>query len=272
MSLPASNDAPVVGVRDGVVTISDRDGVSAATLAPLQHASEQGVARTASDTAAWSPHVKICGLTNAADAELALELGAWALGMVFYDASPRRCSLEAARDIATLARRKAEVWGVFVNAPLDRVVASAQELELTTVQLHGDEGPVYCSAVASRTGARVCKAAQVASIGDVRDVERFHVDFHLLDTRVRENARAGLRGGTGESFDWSLLAARRSRVPLVLSGGLQPGNVSAAIRAAAPFAVDVASGTEAAPGHKDPERMRAFFEAARSASRSGSRA
>jgi phosphoribosylanthranilate isomerase len=219
-----------------------------------------------------TPNVKVCGITRLQDAELAVELGAWAVGMIFYEGSPRACSAEEALRIATALRRRVEVCGVFVNAPLDEVVQASDELGLSMLQLHGDEGPAYCAEAGHRTGAKVVKAVQVESIGEVRDVERFHTDFHLLDARATARGRQALRGGTGESFDWSLLAARRSAVPLILSGGLGPANAAEAIEAASkqghravPFALDTASGTEAAPGRKDPERMRAFFAAVRGA-------
>jgi phosphoribosylanthranilate isomerase len=212
--------------------------------------------------------IKVCGITRLQDAELAVELGAWAIGMIFYEPSPRRCSPAEALRIATALRRKVEVCGVFVNAPLDEVAQASDELGLTLLQLHGDEGPSYCGEVGHRTGAKVIKAVQVESIGEVRDVERFHTDFHLLDTRSTAPGKQELRGGTGEAFDWGLLAARRSGVPLILSGGLGPENAAEAIRVACgyghracPFAVDTASGTESAPGRKDPERLRAFFAA-----------
>lgn len=212
------------------------------------------------------PKVKICGLTSLPDAELASELGAWALGMIFHEQSPRSCSPEEAVRIASALRRRAEPCGVFVNAPLDRVVSLSDEIGLTLLQFSGDEGPSFCAEAARRTGARVIKAAQVSGPGDVRDLERFHVDFHLLDARAKDPRRRALRGGTGETFDWELVRARRSRVPLILSGGLDAHNVGAAIATVHPHAVDTASGTEAAPGRKDPERLRAFFDAvARSA-------
>jgi phosphoribosylanthranilate isomerase len=212
--------------------------------------------------AAPAAKVKVCGITNLEDAELSVSLGAWAVGMIFYAGSPRGCSLEHAQRIAAALRRKTELCGVFVNAPLEQVVQIGQEVGLSMLQLHGEEGPSYCAEVARRTGARVIKAAQVSGPGDVRALERFHVDFHLLDARPRGNAKAHLRGGTGETFDWDLLAARSSKVPLILSGGLNPGNVAEAIAATHPYAVDTASGTEVAPGHKDPHKLRAFFEAA----------
>jgi phosphoribosylanthranilate isomerase len=207
--------------------------------------------------------VKICGLTNLADAELAASMGAWALGMIFYDASPRACSLQAAQEICAALRRRVELCGVFVNAPLEEIVAINEELPLSLIQLHGDEGPSFCGEVARRTGARVIKAAQVSVPGDVRDLERFHTDFHLLDARSRAVARQGMRGGTGETFDWALVGERRSKVPLILSGGLTAENAAEAIATVKPYALDTASGTESAPGHKDPERMRAFFDAVR---------
>jgi phosphoribosylanthranilate isomerase len=208
-----------------------------------------------------SPRVKICGVTSLADAELAVGLGAWAIGMIFYDDSPRRCSVEEAQRITAALHRKVELCGVFVNDPLERVVQRSEDLGLTMVQLHGDEGPAFCGEVPRRTGARVIKAAQVAGPGDVRDLERYHVDFHLLDARAQAFEKQALRGGTGETFDWTLLSERHSKVPLILSGGLSAENVAEAITQARPFAVDSASGTESAPGKKDEEKLRAFFDA-----------
>jgi phosphoribosylanthranilate isomerase len=199
---------------------------------------------------------KICGITSLEDAELALEVGAWAVGLILWPGSARRCDPAVALRISRALRRRAEVAGVFVNAPLADVTELADALGLTIVQLHGDEGPAFCGEVARRTGAKVMKAARVRSGADIAALEAFHTDLHLLDAH-----RPGLRGGTGETFDWELVAARRSTVPLVLSGGLTPENVGAAIAATHPFAVDTASGTEASPGVKDPEKVRAFVRA-----------
>jgi phosphoribosylanthranilate isomerase len=207
--------------------------------------------------------VKICGLTNLADAEAAAGLGAWALGMIFHDASPRACSPAEAARISTALRRRAEICGVFVNAPLDTLAAAADEIGLSMLQLHGDEGPAFCAEAARRTGAKVIRAKQVSGPGDIRDIERYHVDYHLLDARSRRSP--DLRGGTGETFDWELIAARRSKVPLILSGGIDAENAAAAIAACRPFALDSASGTESAPGHKDAGRMAALFAAVHAA-------
>jgi phosphoribosylanthranilate isomerase len=207
-----------------------------------------------------TPRVKICGITRLEDAEEAVSLGAWAIGMVFYESSPRRCSLVEAQRITAALRRKVELCGVFVNATLEHVVGVSEQLGLTLLQLHGDEGPAFCGEAARRTGTRVIKAAQIAGMGDVRDIERFHVDYHLLDARSSDPDRHELRGGTGETFDWNLLKTRNSSIPMILSGGLDPENVVEAVAATHPYAVDTASGTEAAPGQKDHDKLRRFFE------------
>ncbi len=210
-----------------------------------------------------TPRIKVCGITNLPDAELASQLGAWALGMIFYERSPRRCAMAEAQAIAAAMRRRLELCGVFVNASLEEIAATSEELGLTMLQLHGDEGPAFCQEAARRTGAKIVKAVQVAGSGDLRDVERFHVDYHLLDARPESPRKQGLRGGTGETFDWGLLAARRAKAPLILSGGLNPENVARAVAVTRPFAVDTASGTESAPGRKDAERLKSFFAEAR---------
>lgn len=204
--------------------------------------------------------IKICGLTSLADAQLAADAGAWALGVILWPGSPRACEPEQAELIARTLRRRAEVCGVYLNAPLDELTAQVDALGLTMVQLHGEEGPAYCDEVRRRTGAKVVKAARVGGAGDLQALEPFHTDFHLLDTRHET-----LRGGTGETWDWGLIARRRSTVPLILSGGLTPDNVAEAIRATRPFAVDTASGTESAPGRKDPRLVEEFARAVREA-------
>jgi phosphoribosylanthranilate isomerase len=204
-----------------------------------------------------STRVKICGVTRLDDAQLAVELGAWAVGMVFYSASQRCATLEEAEMIGAALRRRVELAGVFVNATLDEIADVSERVGLTLVQLHGDEGPAFCAEVARRTGARTIKAASVRGLFTVRSLERFHTDFHLVDGYA-----PGLRGGTGERFDYSLLSKRRSKLPLIVGGGLDADRVGAAIATTHPFAVDVESGVEASPGIKDPQRMRAFFDAA----------
>lgn len=204
--------------------------------------------------------VKICGLTSLDDARHATELGAWALGLILWPGSERACAPSAAEEIGAILHRRANVTGVFVNATLDEVALAADRYALDILQLHGDEGPAYCREAARRTGCRVMKAVGVRGAATLRELEPFHTDLHLLDAHV-----PGRRGGTGESFDWDLVGSHSRSVPVVLSGGLTPDNVPDAIAAVEPFAVDTASGTEAAPGRKDPARVEAFFRAVEAA-------
>jgi phosphoribosylanthranilate isomerase len=204
--------------------------------------------------------VKVCGITRAEDAELAASLGAWAIGFILWPGSKRAADPAVAAGIARAVRRRVEAVGVFVNQPLDDIARLADAIGLTHVQLHGDEGPAFCTAVAQRTGARVIKAIRVASAADLRDAERYHTDFHLFDATA-----PGLRGGTGTTWDWGLAARRRSAVPLILSGGLNPGNVAEGVAAVRPWAVDVASGVESEPGVKDAEKVEAFLRAVQGA-------
>jgi phosphoribosylanthranilate isomerase len=202
-------------------------------------------------------HVKICGITRPDDAELAVSLGAWAIGLIFHEPSPRSVDLQTAAAIGAEFKRQVEVAGVFVNRELGEVAEIADACSLTVLQLHGDEGPVYCDEIRRRTGLKIMKAARVLDAASLQALNAFrHVDFHLVDAHHPD-----LYGGTGEVFDWELLRAHRSKVPVVLSGGLTPDNVGDAIRAVHPFAVDTASGTEASPGIKDPAKVVAFFRA-----------
>jgi len=203
-------------------------------------------------------HVKVCGITRVEDAELAASLDAWAIGFILWPGSKRFCDPAVATGIARAVRRRVELVGVFVNPALDEVVRAVDTIGLSHVQLHGDEGPSFCSAVAQRTGARVIKAVRIASGADIQAVERFHTDLHLLDSAV-----TGSYGGSGRTWDWRLAAHRHSSVPAILAGGLDPENVAAGIAAVRPWGVDVSSGVEASPGVKDPARVEAFVAAAR---------
>jgi phosphoribosylanthranilate isomerase len=200
--------------------------------------------------------IKICGITTENDAEAAIQAGAWALGLNLWKGSARYCRPALAAEIAAAYRRRVQVAGVFVNATLDHVVRSAEEIGLTMLQFHGDEGPSYCAEAARRTGCKTVKAARVRSGEDIQALAPFRTDFHLLDSYVK-----GTPGGTGETFAWELVRGRRSPVPLILAGGLTPDNVAAAIAAVRPFAVDVAGGVESAPGVKDHARLVAFCDA-----------
>jgi phosphoribosylanthranilate isomerase len=206
-------------------------------------------------------NVKVCGVTRPDDARRAVELGAWAMGLIFHEPSPRACEPAVAEEIAAELRREVALTGVFVNHPLDQVADLADRLSLSILQLHGDEGPAYCEEAARRTGARVMKAVRVRDASTLRALSAWRVDLHLLDAHV-----PGQRGGTGETFNWELAGAHPGGTPVVLSGGLTPDNVGAGIAAVRPFAVDTATGTEAAPGRKDPAKLAAFFRAVAAAS------
>jgi phosphoribosylanthranilate isomerase len=203
-----------------------------------------------------APKIKFCGITNPRDAADAVAAGAWAIGVIFWPHSPRRCELDVAAGIGASYRRQVEIVGVFVSPTLEEVTRIADTVGLTAIQLHGDEGPAFCSEVARRTGCKVIKAARVRSRADIQALAPFHTDYHLLDSHV-----LGTPGGTGETFAWDLARAHDRRLPLILSGGLNAGNVADAIEAVRPFAVDVASGVEASPGHKDPDQLKAFAAA-----------
>ena len=207
---------------------------------------------------AMATRIKHCGITRLTDAHLAAEAGAWALGMIFWSGSPRRCQLDEAQLIGSALRRTVHLTGVFVNARMDEIDLAVQAAGLDFVQLHGDEGPVFCAEVARRTGAKIIKAVRVRSRATLQAAAAFHPDFLLLDAHVE-----GVRGGTGQTIDWALVRQAELGVPLILSGGLDPANVAEAIAVTEPFAVDVASGTEASPGVKDPAKLQAFYEAVR---------
>jgi phosphoribosylanthranilate isomerase len=171
--------------------------------------------------------------------------------MIFVPGTPRKIKQDEAARIATAMRRRVELAGVFQNAQLDHVVRTVQGLELTLVQLHGDEGPAFCSEVARRTGARVIKAARIGHQSDVAALGAYRTDFHLMDGP-----------GSGQPFEWSLARKRPgARPPLIVAGGLTPDNVGDAIDATRLFAVDVSSGVEASPGVKDPILVSAFAQA-----------
>jgi phosphoribosylanthranilate isomerase len=201
--------------------------------------------------------VKYCGITRLEDAEQAVRLGAWAIGLQHWAESPRRVDPATATAISAAVRRQIVVVGVFVNATLDELDRAAEDELLAMLQLHGDEGPDFCREAARRTGCKVIKAIRVRSTADIQAAETFRTDYHLFDAH-----RWGRPGGTGESFDWELLSRRRSDVPMIVAGGLRPDNVADAIAATSPDAVDVASGIESSPGVKDHDLMAAFAHAA----------
>ena len=154
-------------------------------------------------------------------------------------------------------KRRLEVVGVFVNASLDEIAVAAEREQLTMIQLHGDEGQSFIRETTRRTGCRTIKAHRVRSQAEVRGACAYQADLDLFDAY-----RPRTPGGTGESFDWELIADRPGAAAAILAGGLDPGNVADAIAAGRPDAVDVASGVELEPGIKDDDRIRHFIEEA----------
>ncbi len=203
--------------------------------------------------------VKICGITSPEDARLATEAGADAVGLVFWPGSPRRVDVETARRIGEALPPSVVRVGVFVDAPREELVRAAEEARLDLLQLHGREPPEALADLPRR----VLKAVRVGADFVPQDalVYEGRAAGLLLDTH-----RTGTPGGTGKTFDWSLVREVRKRAAfVVLAGGLRPDNVREALREVRPDGVDVSSGVETAPGRKDAEKVRSFVEAVRSA-------
>jgi len=199
--------------------------------------------------------VKICGITRLQDLQDACEAGADALGFVFYEKSPRRVSVEAAAELVRALPPFVQSVGLFVNADPAFIKGVLDAVQLDLLQFHGDETPAGCA----RFGRPYIKAIRVTANTDLL---KCAADFEtarglLLDAYVPD-----VPGGTGESFDWKLIP-RDLPIPIVLSGGLTPFNVAAAIQQVRPWAVDVSSGVEAAKGIKDPHHVAQFIAKAK---------
>ncbi|MGE3297032.1 MAG: phosphoribosylanthranilate isomerase [Porticoccaceae bacterium] len=203
--------------------------------------------------------VKICGITRETDAQAAADAGADAIGLVFHPASPRCVSLAMAASIVRSVGPFVTTVGLFVDAAPDRVREVLARTGIHLLQLHGSETPDYCA----QFGVPFIKALRMAPGLDPATAAACYpaaagLLFDAWDPVVA--------GGTGTGFDWSRLPVLREQ-PLILAGGLAPANVAAAVRQVRPYAVDVSSGVEAAPGIKDPRLLRDFIEAAKAASR-----
>jgi phosphoribosylanthranilate isomerase len=200
--------------------------------------------------------VKVCGIRRLEDARLAVELGASALGFVFWPRSPRAVTVVEARAITRLLPPFVATVGVFVNQPQTEVLATAAGAGMTVVQLHGDEDASTYAACPYR----VVKALGVGSGFTMAAVDGVPAEMTVL-LDAHDPAR---RGGTGERIEWTVAAAAARRRPIILSGGLTAENVQDAVRTVQPHAVDVSSGVELAPGQKDHKKLRAFFGALQS--------
>ncbi len=207
------------------------------------------------DSGQMAVKVKICGLTNQADAALAAESGADLLGFVFYEPSPRCVSVRNAANIIRQLPPLTVKVGVFVNATEDLVMRAIGECGLNLLQFHGEEPPEYCL----QFGLMSIKALRLRDRASLAVLKGYSTDAWLLDAYSPNQP-----GGTGEKCDWNLaLEAQNLGRPIFLAGGLTPENVAEAVRQVRPYGVDVSSGVESAPGRKDPTKVRAFIQAAK---------
>lgn len=204
------------------------------------------------------PRIKICGVTRPEDARVAEAAGADAIGLIFAPRSRRRVDLARAAAVSAALGPFIARVGVFVDAPLDEVRRTVDALRLHAVQLHGRETPAYAEALRGRV--TVIKAWSFTPDLRPADLRAFPADAVLLD---------GLRPGSGEAFNWAQAAPLRGFPGLILAGGLSAETVASGVRALAPYAVDVASGVESAPGVKDAAAVRRFVEAVRGRDASG---
>ncbi len=205
--------------------------------------------------------VKICGITNLADAQHAADCGADAIGFNFYPGSKRYISPALAAAIVERVTMHVEKVGVFVNASVEEIVEIEEAVQFDTVQLHGDETPEFIEALRSESDATIIKAIRIGPDFDPNEVLKYKADAILLDAFSKDE-----RGGTGETFDWAIASHLVELVDQVyLAGGLTPKNVAEAIRVVDPYAVDVASGVEASPGMKNRNKLAAFIKAAKEA-------
>lgn len=195
--------------------------------------------------------IKICGITNKIDAVAAAGLGVDMLGFVFYAKSKRSVDPKLARDIAGELPDSVMKVGVFVDEDKSKVLDIAADVSLDMLQLHGEETPEYCAEL--KKEYKVMKAFRVKDRFSLKKVNDYSADYYLFDSYAK-----ALAGGTGKTFDWKVLKDFEVLKPFILSGGLDPENVSKAIIEISPYGVDVSSGVESSPGKKDMELVKKF--------------
>jgi phosphoribosylanthranilate isomerase len=213
-----------------------------------------------------TPLVKICGLSTPEALDAALDAGADMIGLVRFPKSPRHVGLEEGRALSTRAKGKALRVALVVDADDAELEAVVAALDPDLIQLHGAETPERVATIRARFGRPVMKAVGIAEAADLDAIERYRAvaDRVLLDAKPPQRAEA-LPGGNGLAFDWRLVAGLDPDKPFMLSGGLSPETVAAAIELTGMRAVDVSSGVETRPGQKSPDRIAAFVKAARAA-------
>jgi phosphoribosylanthranilate isomerase len=197
--------------------------------------------------------VKICGITNSHDAEIAVDSGADAIGMVFYPDSPRNISLSQAREIVSRVPPFVTTVGLFVNSSAQQINRVINAVSLDLLQFHGDEDEEFCSHFQR-------PYLKVVRVQANTDLHRLCQQYASARGLLVDSYKPGIPGGTGETFDWSMIP-RDLPLPLVLAGGLNAGNVESALARVQPYAVDVSSGVESSPGVKDVEKISGFMRA-----------
>ena len=211
---------------------------------------------------------KICGINTTEALDAAVKAGACAIGLNFYPRSPRHVTLQKAAELARATPPDVERVGLVVDAGDDELTTLLDQVPLTLLQLHGTEDASRVAAIRQRFNLPVMKAVAVADATDLEQARRYEpiTDWLLFDAKPPASMKGALPGGNAISFDWRLMAdAPRFRRPWMLSGGLTPETVMEAVAVSGARYVDVSSGVESAPGHKDPDRIRAFLEACRAA-------
>lgn len=209
--------------------------------------------------------VKICGVSTPAALEAAVEAGADMVGFVRFPRSPRHLDLDRGRALSALARGRTQRVLLVVDPEDTEIEAAIDAIDPDLIQLHGHETPERVRHIRTRTGRPVMKALGIAQAEDLGRIAAYGGAADRLILDAKPPGGAALPGGNGRAFDWSLLDGLDPRLDVMLSGGLDPANVAEAIGRTGVRAVDVSSGVEARPGEKDPERIRAFIEAARAA-------
>jgi phosphoribosylanthranilate isomerase len=212
-----------------------------------------------------TPAVKICGLSTPAALEAALDAGADMVGFVFFPKSPRHLDWATARALGRAARGRAKIVALSVDADDETLTRIVEALQPDLMQLHGSETPERVKRIGELCGSLTMKAIGVATRADLAGAKAYEgfADTLLIDAKPPKDA--ALPGGNGRPFDWTLARDFRPRIPWLLSGGLDPSSVEAAIELSGARGVDVSSGVESAPGVKDEARIRAFVAAARRA-------
>ena len=206
--------------------------------------------------------VKICGLRDVANIQVAAKEGARYIGLVFFDKSPRNVSLQHAAKLALSVPFGVAKVALTVNAPDDFLDALTTQVPLDMLQLHGAESPARVVEIRRRYGLPVMKAVAVANADDLPEITRYEAVADQILVEAKPPKNAILPGGNGQSFDWQLISGRQWQKPWMLAGGLAMANVAEAIRLTGASQVDLSSGVESAPGVKDPALIKAFIEAA----------